>query len=121
MVRGEDLRLRKIRDAMVQARPDNARMIAAVIGGHLAKVARQEAAPEILSAGDAVRDASLDLLRSINRRTGVAPARRVALSSLDRLAQSIHSAQTAPEMSPRDRLRSPLDRARDLLGTLRRR
>lgn len=120
MVGAEEPHLRKIRDAMVRARPDNARMIAAVIGGHLDKVARREAAPDVVSAGDAVRDASFDLLRSINRRTGVAPARRTALSSLDTLELSLRSSRV-PELPPREHLRSPLARARDLLGTLRRR
>ena len=83
-------RVRTIRTALKLAQPENSRIAAATIGGHLDVITRNLAShSEVAQASDAVRDASLDLLVSLVRKREAAAARAAALQSVDRLEASL--------------------------------
>lgn len=83
-------RVRTIRSALKLARPENSRIVAATIGGHLEVITGAAPPhPEVAHATDAVRDASLDFLVSLVTHREAAQARDVALSTVDRLEASL--------------------------------
>jgi hypothetical protein len=83
-------RVRTIRTALKLAQPENSRIAAATIGGHLDAIAKNlPAHPAVAQASDAVRDASLDFLVSLVRKREAADARVAALQSVDRLEASL--------------------------------
>jgi hypothetical protein len=83
-------RVRTIRTALKLAQPENSRIAAATIGGHLEVITR-DLGPEsqVAQASDAVRDASLDFLVSLVSRREAAEARSAALKSVDQLEASL--------------------------------
>lgn len=83
-------RVRTIRSALKLAKPENSRIVAATIGGHLEVIASVTGPDSAaVEAGDAVRDASLHFLVSLVTQNEAADARNVALSTVDRLEASL--------------------------------
>jgi hypothetical protein len=98
-----------MRRLLSEARADNSRMVAAAIGGHLSRITRDGSVPELEGPTETVRDASLDLLKAINRSDGVARARKAALRSVDTLAAALPAAAPDGPPSPPVRI-NPLRR-----------
>lgn len=79
-------RVSKFRGMLNLARPENSRMVAASIGGHLEIIVTETGfRDEVAGATNAVRNASLGFLTSLHRTGDVAGARRAVLTSLDQL------------------------------------
>jgi hypothetical protein len=90
MRRPEQQHVRAMRNLLAEARPENSRMVAAAIGGHLVRITREAGrAPELAEASDIVRDASLDLLTALQRGKDVNGARRAALESVETLEAAL--------------------------------
>lgn len=90
MRRPEEQHVRAMRDLLAQARAENSRMVAAAIGGHLSRMAREAGKPrELVEASDVVRDASLDLLKALQCGHNVNGARKAALQSVERLEAAL--------------------------------
>lgn len=79
-------RVRTIRTALKLAKPENSRIVAATIGGHLEVISRATSPqPGVVDASAAVRDASFDFLVSLVTKGEAGESRSVALHSVDRL------------------------------------
>lgn len=86
-------RVRTIRTALKLAKPENSRIVAATIGGHLEVIARSAIPqPSVQDASEAVRDASFDFLVSLVTIGEASGARSAALHSVDRLEETLFAA-----------------------------
>ncbi len=77
--------VRTMRALLNDANQENSRMVAAAIGGHLAKLTNGRNHDALDAATNMVRETSLRLLRSVHLDAGVEEARRRALRSVDLL------------------------------------
>ncbi|MDB5513226.1 MAG: hypothetical protein JWR08_2709 [Enterovirga sp.] len=118
-MRQGDHHVRTMRALIGTAKRENARMVAAAIGGHLTKLARETGHdPDVADASETVREASLSLLKALNRDADVATARKVALRSIETLEATIPIQVAVPR--PAAVLGPELQAARDNRGILRR-
>ena len=102
----ENRHIRVMRELIAEASPENSRMVAAAIGGHLAKLVDGRHYAALDAATDTVRETSLRLLKSLHLETNVEPARRRALRSLDLLDATL----PGPAFPERQERRAPARR-----------
>lgn len=106
-----------MRSVLRRAEPENGRMVAAAIGGHLSRIAQAiDLDDAARHAADDVRDATLDLLRALLRGDQAAPVRDHALQAVDQLETALlcpDPAVPAPEQRT-----MPANRIREFLGHL---
>lgn len=96
-MRQGDQHIRTMRMLVSTARRENARMVAAAIGGHLSRLAGETGLdPGVSDASETVREASLSLLKALNRDADVATARKVALRSVETLEAAIPEPAGSP-------------------------
>ena len=91
MQRPEEQHVLAMRNLLAEARPENSRMVAAAIGGHLSRLSRElgREAGEVGKASDVVRDASLDLLKALHCGQDIHRARKAALDSVETLEAAL--------------------------------
>ena len=114
--------VRTMRALLRTARVENSRMVAAAIGGHLARISRVSPDGPVEAATDAVRDASLGLLRALHHGEDVRRARMAALRSIETLQAVLPSDMIAtPDRTGERRpaaVRQPAADTRSLLRKL---
>lgn len=101
-MRPDDHRVRAMRSLLAEARADNARMVAAAIGGHLSRIGRAAGPHDGLDeATEVVRDASLDLLKALHHGKDVIRARQVALASVATLEAALPDQSAMTPLAPK--------------------
>lgn len=98
----EDGRVRAMRSLLADARAENARMVAAAIGGHLSRIGRAAGNHERLGeATDVVRDASLELLTALHSGKDAMGARKVAIASVASLEAALPDPAGMTPLAPK--------------------
>ena len=119
MRRPEQQHVRAMRNLLAEARPENSRMVAAAIGGHLFRITREAGkARELAEASDIVRDASLGLLTALHRGKDVNGARRAALESVETLEAALPDPAQLTPITPRGSDTRPLSLGRTGIRSL---